>query len=94
MNKENAKDYLPLVQALAEGKTIQVKTDSGGWTDSCNEVGFVFPASEYRVKPAPIERWLVVCKDGSETIFYTEESAKEYAARCRNVTIRHLIEKL
>ena len=31
MDKNNAKDYLPLIQALAEGKTIQIKDDDGNW---------------------------------------------------------------
>jgi hypothetical protein len=33
MNKNNAAQFLPLVQALAEGKTIQYKHDIRGWID-------------------------------------------------------------
>ena len=36
MNKDTAKDYLPLVQALAEGKTIQLFSDCDGWEDAIN----------------------------------------------------------
>lgn len=56
MNKETAKDYLPLVQALAEGKVIQIMV-SGKWED-CHEVNFPFPAEEYRVKAEPREVWV------------------------------------
>jgi len=57
MNKENAHEYLPLVQALADGKTIQVLGKDGNWYDSplLNT-----PPSRYRIKPEPrtFEMWL------------------------------------
>ncbi len=49
MNAQDAKDYLPLVQALADGKTIQ-HANGNGWYDK-NEPDFTCPASYYRVKP-------------------------------------------
>lgn len=55
MNKDNAKDFLPLVQALADGKTIQFKsTRHNYWMDASTPT-FVEPASWYRIKPEPIE---------------------------------------
>jgi len=61
MNKDNAKDYLPLVQALAEGKVIQVNVrfDAGieKWVDS-GDVEFYHPAAAYRIKPEPREVWV------------------------------------
>ncbi len=51
MNKDNAKDYLPLVQALAEGKQIQIR-DHGGWHDETNP-NFVLEIERYRIKPEP-----------------------------------------
>lgn len=53
MNKDNAKEYLYLVQALAEGKTIQTKNICG-WTDM-GEIHFIDRASSYRIKPEPLE---------------------------------------
>lgn len=52
MNKENAHLYLPLVQALAEGKTIQFKTTSGNWEDQVN-LHFSLDPEDYRIKPEP-----------------------------------------
>lgn len=55
MNKDNAKEFLPLVQALAEGKVIQFnkgEEDSECWTDYAN-VSLTLPASRYRIKPEP-----------------------------------------
>lgn len=60
MNKDNAKDYLPLVQALAEGKTIQVNY-TGDWGDEYN-LDFSLPLEHYRVKPEPRELTVCLCK--------------------------------
>ena len=54
MNKDNAKDYLPLVQALAEGKVLQYFPDGWeGWID-CDDVNFCIDASKFRIKPEPL----------------------------------------
>lgn len=54
MNSTNAKDYLPLVQALAEGRVIQVfKWRHSGlreWEDIGDPSFMDYPA-EYRIKP-------------------------------------------
>ena len=58
MNKNNAKDFLPLVQALADGKTIQFYT--GSWVDlsSVDETSFTLPPERYRIKPEPkLRKW-------------------------------------
>ena len=56
MNKDTAKDYLPLVQALAEGKTIQKFSDGDGWED-VRSPSFESPAKLYRIKPEPKKGW-------------------------------------
>ena len=67
MNKENAKDYLPLVQALAEGKTIQYKLEDGEWADVPQPI-FNEEVSSYRIKPEPKKDWarLALLKDDKE----------------------------
>ena len=57
MNKDNAKDYLPLVQALADGKTIQYEEDSDGNWSSLTNMHF-YDDVKYRIKPEPREYWL------------------------------------
>lgn len=75
MNASNAKDYLPLVQALTEGKVIQWKHRAGGWIDS-DELSDAFPASDYRIKTEPREIWRNRTADGVEgSVFPTKESA-------------------
>ena len=61
MNKYNAKDYLPLVQALADGKTIQFN-QCNAWIDAANNADFKWLENPdyYRIKPEPrtFEVWL------------------------------------
>lgn len=56
MNKDNAKDYLPLVQALAEGKTIQYYSPTTNkWHDEVTVV-FNHRPCRYRIKPERIKK--------------------------------------
>ena len=56
MNKSNAKQYLPLVQALAEGKTIQYKRSvESDWVDMAN-TNFIYAPTRYRIKPERIKK--------------------------------------
>jgi hypothetical protein len=58
MTKQNAKEFLPLVQALADGKTLQMLSDNDGWVD-INSAEFFYSPSSYRVKPEPkLRPWL------------------------------------
>ena len=50
MNKENAQEFLPLVQALAHGKTLQID-GLAGWVDLSEEINFEFDPKDYRIKP-------------------------------------------
>lgn len=63
MNKENAAQYLPLVQALADGKTIQVNHAFGEWID-CFEVKLAGEPENYRIKPEPRKSWYRVAEFG------------------------------
>ena len=57
--KEYAIKALPLIQAMAEGKTIQLKTEKGTWEARDTPTGvFEFEDVEYRVAPDdPMEEW-------------------------------------
>lgn len=57
MNKDTAAQYLPLVQALAEGKTLQLNS-GGNWRDE-SDVIFSFPPNRYRIKPEPRKIWTI-----------------------------------
>lgn len=74
MNKNNARDYLPLVQALADGLVIQYQKTDGTWIDNV-EFSFDWPARRYRVKPKPKEVWITEYPNGEVFSHANEESA-------------------
>ncbi len=51
MNKSNAHLYIPLLQAISEGRTIQFKKDANVWEDFNGETNFLFDVDRYRIKP-------------------------------------------
>lgn len=57
MNKENAKYYLALVEALAVGSIIQVRDGINGWGDE-PEPTWCLPANCYRIKPEYRKAWV------------------------------------
>ena len=52
MTREEAKKILPIIQAFAEGKTIQCKSCCR-WEDVNDSESFVGQPFEYRIKPEP-----------------------------------------
>lgn len=55
MNRQQAKELLPIIQAFTEGNSIEVKNHVGNWVE-CDEVLFNLPSTEYRIKPEPTYR--------------------------------------
>lgn len=52
MNRQEAKELLPIIQAFAEGKTILVQ-DGIDWCYLSNESDFNLNPQRYRIKPEP-----------------------------------------
>lgn len=79
ITKENAKEFLPLVQALAEGKAIQYYAH-GVWSDT-GRVDNAYVA--YRVKPGPEIFYRVYVGIGSDRVwlsnFNSLKDAETYA---------------
>ena len=74
MNKDNAKDYLPLVQALADGKVIQGRLFIlNPWKD-CAHPDFTMDPSNYRIKPEPREIWVNEYPEGDCHTHFSAES--------------------
>lgn len=80
MNKENAKDYLPLVQALADRKDLEWHDNDGKW-HPVDEVGFGYEAARYRIKQEPREFWVVETMG----ILFCRETVEELDACARRV---------
>jgi hypothetical protein len=78
MNKENAKQFLPLVQALADSKTIQYRVEgSTEWCDESNP-SFCMPVECYRVKHEPRRVW-IGCLDDPHSFVYKKDPKNSFA---------------
>lgn len=54
MTREEAKAFLPIIQAFANGKEIEFNDSIEGWiTIKGDSLGFVFSPANYRIKPEP-----------------------------------------
>lgn len=95
MNKDTARDYLPLVQALAEGRVIQWGNDSLGWTDFAEdeEFGLGLSPNTYRIKPEPVgpdEVWVVTYKGEHHDFFSEKKWAEKYAETGKGSIVRYI----
>ena len=53
MTRKEAKEWLPIIQAWAEGKAIQYHSNSESWSDINIDLYTRNPPSNYRIKPEP-----------------------------------------
>ena len=98
MNAQNAKDFLPLVQSLAEGKTIQYNTGDIGsdeWQDTLTP-SFNGPIWDYRIKPEPRE-WIANMNcDDSGSIHTNQKDADINRSRlkpgCQQIRVREILD--
>lgn len=85
MKREEAKKLVPIIQAFADGKTIQLKVDGGGWKDTA-EPQFLFSAENYRIKPEPRTFYSYRYRDsvgvnGLGRMFVTEQARNEFLSK-------------
>lgn len=74
MNREQAKRLLPIIQAFADGEDVQSEVIcENGWADI--SYPDFDPVYKWRIKPKPLERWLVVNRDGETFTYKTHEKA-------------------
>lgn len=91
MTRERAKELLPIIQAFAEGKTIQSNLD-GVWKDN-TEPDWTARGDSYRVKPETVELWVNVYPSGDSFVHPTEERARrECSGEGRTIRVREVIE--
>ena len=75
MNRETAKALLPIIQAFAEGKTIESSNTRGSdWFEHKEDVTFNLEPTRYRIKPEPREFWIVNWNDGHTTVYSQKPS--------------------
>lgn len=65
MTPERAKELLPIIQAFADGKTVQMQDGYNGWLDLPSPT---FQSNTtYRIKPDPIKYRLALFKYNGRT---------------------------
>ncbi len=86
MNRERAKELLPIIQAFADGEDVQFRPyqynpdieDVPNWSDlpEQEELMITFPADdyEYRIKPKPREFWI----DLTDSTFIEADKGSKY----------------
>ena len=62
MKQSEAAQFWPLIKAWSEGKTLQIKSHNGIWTDM-DEAKFDGVASDYRIKPEQREFYILLHPD-------------------------------
>jgi len=89
MNKQNAHEYLPLVQALANGLTIQCN-DRGEWVDVESLYTDVYGPDEYRIKlePQTFKAYIINTLDG-QTVLTTHPT---FDSRWKQITVQEVVE--
>lgn len=66
MNKDNAKEFLPLLQALIDGKTIQYYSRTAAQWKDMAAVNCVYERARYRIKPERIKKKMWYHPDSSK----------------------------
>lgn len=83
MTKEKAKELLPIIQAFADGRTLQWKENESlhpNWINvTGNNCNFDVSLYEWRIKPEPREFWLCVWIDDSVSTYFSEEEANSHS---------------
>ena len=99
MNREDLKELMPILEAYADGKTIQycnVYPKDGvlfKWIDDMDFNPFAEPELHYRVKPEPPrEFWAVTPGDAAIVGFFLSEEEVESGKFSNVVKLREVVE--
>lgn len=85
MNKIDAKHFMRFIQALTEGKTIQIHSPKPDvWTDM-KECYFNLPYHYYRIKPEPEVVYVNKWASGPVYVYATEDDARQGSLYGRSV---------
>ena len=89
MTREQAKELLPIIQAFAEGKTVQF-LDGGKWAD-VYETDFHESPVKYRIKPEPKYRPFESAQECIEEMrkhepFGWVKDKPEFGYKCSTIT--------
>lgn len=74
-----------VLKAFKEGKTVQMKNKSGKWVDVPDfhkwQIGTPLKSDKHiRIKPEPLELWVVFWNDQSYSVCSSEKEAEDWVA--------------
>lgn len=76
MNRERAKELLPIIEAFANGEDIQGRRSGAAWIDTNDDPQFQTSFFEWRIKPSPRQFWVNIYPSGvGFDCFATEQEA-------------------
>lgn len=87
MTREQCKALLPIMQAYAEGKTIQTCYDNR-WEDCCHP-RFDDKPERYRIKPEPREWWVVFSNGCVRATYYA--NPRDSFPGCEVIHVREVV---
>lgn len=86
MNRERAKELLPIIEAFANGEDVQILYGDGStWQDSYSPIWL--PGKMYRIKPKPREFW--ICPETQRVLM---PSQKDLSADHQYIKVREVLE--
>ena len=91
MNRDSAIKFMPLLQALVDGKQLQWITKHNTWQD-VTSVDDSYQPERYRVKPEPVECWVGINPDKVSPITVSTIDESAYFSYLRWVKMREVIE--
>jgi len=90
LNRERAKELLPIIEAFANGEDIQARRDAvSNWLTMHTETAFP-DDFEYRIKPKPREFWIADVSDEFRKVLLPGQ--KDLSADHQYIKVREIIE--
>lgn len=94
MTRERAKELMPVIQAFADGKAIEIKT-SEGWHEIVELNNFFYKSLDtYRIKPEPREFFAALYPQQGLRggLFETKENAQRSNPSSEIIKVREILE--
>jgi len=87
-DREDWKAKLPLIKAFAEGRSVSLNIRGNVWEKLTCAATFCCDASQYRIDPEPIERWVNVYPSRTSGGMETREVADACSTSDRIAVVR------
>jgi hypothetical protein len=91
MNKENAKKFLPIIQALADGEEIECKCIYTATWKKQENICFDEEPESYRIKPEPRTFEIVRSKLSCGSIYDAETWDGSYPEIWERITVQEVL---